>query len=302
MRNLTVSPTYWKSKSEPSFVDLTALEKGLRSGIRGEVRFGSGDRAMYASDAGNYRMVPIGVILPKNADDVMYGLEVCRRYHAPVVGRGGGTGIPGQTVNTAVVFDFSKYMNHIHELNPGERWATVEPGIIPDQLRHEAIRFGLTFGPDPATHNRNTIGGMIANNSCGIHSVMAGETVDNVHELDVVTYDGLRLTVGPTPDVLFQQMMNKGGRTAEIYRRLRDLRDRYAQRIRTEFRMIPRRVSGYNLPALLPEQGFDVARALVGTEGTLVFVLEATAHLVRHFPERVLVLLGYPDIFHAGDA
>src|ERR1051326_3582976 len=168
MRNLTVSPTYWKSKSEPSFVDLTALEKGLRSGIRGEVRFGSGDRAMYASDAGNYRMVPIGVILPKNADDVMYGLEVCRRYHAPIVSRGGGTGIPGQTVNTAVVFDFSKYMNHLVELNVERRYARVEPGIVRDELQKAAGPHGLAFGPDPATHNRNTLGGMIGNNSCGI--------------------------------------------------------------------------------------------------------------------------------------
>src|SRR5262249_27499214 len=159
----------------------------------------------------------------------------------------------------------------------------------------------LVFGPDPATHNRNTIGGMISNNSCGIHSVMAGETVDNVYELDVVTYDGIRMTVGPTSDVAFQRILNEGGRKADIYRRMRELRDRHADRIRVEFPMIPRRVSGYNLPALLPEQGFDVARALVGTEGTCVLVLSAKVRLVDNPPVRALLVLGYPDIFAAGD-
>src|SRR5262249_19166599 len=158
--------------------------------------------------AGNYRMIPIGVILPITAEDVIFGLQVCRRFGVPVVGRGGGTGIPGQTVNTAVVFDFSKYMNRIQDMHPGERWARVQPGIIPDQLTQEAKQFGLIFGPDPATHNRNTIGGMIGNNSCGIHSVMAGETVDNVDELDVITYDGLRMTVGDTSDALYQRILD----------------------------------------------------------------------------------------------
>src|SRR5689334_9153546 len=206
MRNIETAPSDIPKATTKSLVDVSGLELALRSRIRGEVRFSNGDRAMYASDAGNYRMVPIGVILPRNAEDVAYGLEVCRRYGAPVVGRGGGTGIPGQTVNAAVVFDFSKYMNRILEIHPGQRWAWVEPGIIPDQVKHAASPFGLTFGPDPATHNRNTIGGMVSNNSCGIHSVMAGETVDNVHELDVVTYDGVRLTVGPTSDLKFQQI------------------------------------------------------------------------------------------------
>jgi len=286
---------------QSELIDINGLEKDLEAAIEGEIRFGTGDRAMYASDAGNYRMVPIGVILPKSAEDVVQALRVCRSYGAPIVARGGGTGIPGQTVNTAVVFDFSKYMNRIHEFNPQQRWARVEPGIVPDELSRRANAYGLMFGPDPATHNRNTIGGMIGNNSCGIHSVMAGETVDNVEDLDVLTYDGVRMTVGATSDAEFEHILQQGGRRAEIYRRLRKLRDRYAENIRTEFRMIPRRVSGYNLPALLPDQGFNMARALVGTEGTCVLVLGARVKLVPNPSARALLVLGYPDVFAAAD-
>jgi FAD/FMN-containing dehydrogenase/Fe-S oxidoreductase len=282
-------------------IDVAALEKDLRAAVKGEVRFDDGDRGMYASDAGNYRMVPIGVILPRDAEDVLHTLAACRDHGAPIVARGGGTGIPGQTVNVAVLLDFSKYMNQIMEMNPGEKYARVQPGIVLDELRKAAGQHGLTFGPDPATHNRNTLGGMIGNNSCGIHSVMAGETVDNIDELDVVTYDGTRMTVGATSDQELEHIIREGGRKGEIYGRLRALRDRYAEQIRKEFPMIPRRVSGFNLPALLPEHGFNVAKALVGTEGTCVLVLEAKTKLVYNPPVRSLLVFGYPDIFAAGD-
>src|SRR5436305_6923067 len=153
-------------------VNLTALEKDLRAGVKGEVRFSDGDRGMYASDAGNYRMVPIGVIVPKDAEDVIYTLAACRRHGAPIVARGGGTGIPGQTVNVAVLLDFSKYMNQIVELNHEQQYAWVRPGVVLDQLRHAANEYELTFGPDPATHRRCTLGGMIGNNACGIRWMM----------------------------------------------------------------------------------------------------------------------------------
>jgi FAD/FMN-containing dehydrogenase len=282
-------------------VNVAALERDLRQGIKGEVRFSDGDRGIWASDAGNYRMVPIGIVLPRDAEDVVHTVDVCRKYRVPVVARGGGTGIPGQTVNIAVVLDFSKYMTRIREINPRERFAWIEPGIVLDDLRDAAAKHGLTFGPDPATHNRNTLGGMIGNNSCGIHSMMAGETVDNVDELEVLLYDGARMTVGATTEEDFNRIVAEGGRKAEVYRSLRALRDRYADRMRREFPMIPRRVSGFNLPALLPEQGFHVARALVGTEGTCAFVLEAKVRLVENPPVRSLLVLGYHDIFHAAD-
>jgi len=282
-------------------IDVEALHEELARGVSGEVRFGAGDRGMYASDAGNYRMVPIGVVLPKHAGDVHYALSVCRKYGAPIVARGGGTGIPGQSVNVAVLLDFSKYMNRIVEMNPDAHYARVQPGLVLDELRHAASTHGLTFGPDPATHNRNTLGGMIGNNSCGIHSMMAGETVDNVETLDVVLYDGTQLRVGPTSDAEYEAIVRAGGRRGEIYARLRALRDKYGEAIRREFPMIPRRVSGFNLPALLPEQGFNVARALVGTECTCCLVTEAKLTLVEKPRERSLVVLGFPDIFAAAD-
>jgi FAD/FMN-containing dehydrogenase/Fe-S oxidoreductase len=282
-------------------VDAAQLEHDLRASVRGEVRFGPGDRGMWASDAGNYRMVPIGVVLPHDIDDVVHTLDACRRYGAPITCRGGGTGIPGQTVNAAVILDFSKYMNNIVEMNPAERYARVEPGIVLDELRHAAGHHGLTFGPDPATHSRNTLGGMIGNNSCGIHSMMAGETVDNTDELSILLYDGTQMTVGATSDDELEAIIRGGGRRGEIYARLKALRDRHADRIRREFPMIPRRVSGFNLPALLPEQGFHVARALVGTEGTCAVVLGAKLKLVDSRPVRSLLVFGYPDIFTAAD-
>src|SRR3954447_636448 len=282
-------------------LDPSAIAAELRAGVKGEVRFGDGDRGMYASDAGNYRMVPIGVVLPRNADDVLQTLAVCRRYGAPIVARGGGTGIPGQTVNAAVLIDFSKYMNRIVELNPRQGYARIEPGIVLDELRNAAAPHGLTFGPDPATHSRNTLGGMIGNNSCGIHSMMAGETVDNIEELDVLLYDGTRMTVGATSDEDLERIIAEGGRRGDIYRRLRDLRDRYADRIRAEFPMIPRRVSGFNLPALLPEHGFHVAKTLVGTECTCVLVTEARTTLVDNPAARSLLVFGFQDIFSAAD-
>ncbi len=282
-------------------VDVRALERELTANVKGEVRFSDGDRAMYASDAGNYRMAPIGVVLPRDADDVLATVAACRRHGAPIVARGGGTGIPGQTVNVAVLLDFSKYMNRILEIDPVARYARVEPGVVLDELRHAAQRHGLTFGPDPATHSRNTLGGMIGNNSCGIHSVMAGETVDNIYELDIVLYDGTRMKVGPTSDEEMERIEREGGRRGETYRRLRELRDRHGERIRKEFPNIPRRVSGFDLVRLLPENGFDLAKALVGTEGTCALVLEAKVRLVYDPPVRSLLVFGYPDIFHAAD-
>lgn len=282
-------------------IDVAALQARLRSTIAGEVRFSPGDRGMYASDASNYRMVPLGVVLPKNADDVVATVAGCREYGAPIFARGGGTGIPGQTVNEGLLLDFSKYMNHIVELDAATKRARVEPGVVLDQLRNAANKHDLTFGPDPATHSRCTLGGMIANNSCGIHSVMAGETSDNIEELEILTYDGARFTVGPTTDEELATIIRQGGRRGQIYSQLKQFTDKHAGLIRKNFHAIPRRVSGYNLPALLPENGFHIARALVGSECTCVLILEATTKLIDWPPVRSLLVIGYPDIFHAAD-
>ena len=282
-------------------VDAAALAAALRSRIEGEVRFDDSSRALYATDGSSYRQVPIGVVLPRHVDDVLATVAICREYGAPVLSRGGGTSLAGQCCNVAVILDFSKYMAGILEIDPARRIARVQPGVILDHLRNAAEKFHLTFAPDPATHDRCTLGGMIGNNSCGVHSVMAGKTDDNIEALDILTYDGLRMKVGATSPDELDRIIREGGRRGEIYSRLKSLADTYGDLVRQRYPDIPRRVSGYNLNFLLPENGFHVARALVGSEGTCVTVLEATCRLVESPPERVLLVVAYPDIYQAAD-
>jgi FAD/FMN-containing dehydrogenase/Fe-S oxidoreductase len=289
-----------KSLQTPD-VDAIELASALRRKVRGEVRFDDGSRALYATDASNYRQVPIGVVIPKDTDDILETLALCRHYGAPVLPRGGGTSLAGQCCNVAVVLDTSKYLNRVLDVDPAGRLARVEPGAILDDLREQAERHHLTFGPDPATHSHCTLGGMIGNNSCGVHSVFAGKTDENVERLDIATYDGLRLSVGKTSEAELERIMAEGGRRGEIYAGLKELTGRHATAIRERYPKIPRRVSGYNLPYLLPENGFDVAKGLVGSEGTCVFVLEATLRLVESPPERCLLVLGFRDVYTAAD-
>ena len=277
------------------------LEKALIGEVRGEVRFDRGSRAMYATDGSNYRQIPIGLVVPRDAEDVKAAVAVCRNYGAPVLARGAGTRLAGQCCNVAVVLDFTKYMNRILELNSEDRYARVQPGVILDTLRNLAERHQLTFAPDPSTHNRCTIGGMIGNNSCGTHSLLGGKTVDNVEELRILLYDGTEMTVGPATENELNLIIREGGRRGEIYSKLRGLRDRYGDQIRARFPRIPRRVSGFNLDELLPEQGFNPARALVGTEGTCAIVLEAKVRLIHSPQHRALVGVGYKDAFIAAD-
>jgi FAD/FMN-containing dehydrogenase/Fe-S oxidoreductase len=278
-------------------VDVRGLEHDLARGVEGEVRFKPGDRALYTTGGSNYRQLPIGIVIPRTTDDVVETMRVCREYRAPVLGHGGGTSLAGQCCNVAVVVDFSKYLNQIVEIDPEQRLARVQPGLILDHLRKPAEGdYELTFGPDPSTHDHCTFGGMIGNNSCGVRSIMAQfygpgpRMSDNVHELDVLLYDGRRLRVreGTSGD-------------PEIDRRLTELRDRYADEIRRRYPDIPRRVSGYNLDDLLPERGFDIAAALTGTESTCALVLEATVHLLHAPPHRSLLVLGYEDEYAAAD-
>ncbi|QCP53620.1 FAD-binding oxidoreductase [Trinickia violacea] len=281
---------------------LRDVEAELRAAVRGEVRLDAGSKALYASDASNYRQIPLGVVVPADVDDLVAALDACRRKDVPFLTRGGGTSQNGQCVNVAVVADASKYVNRVIHVDAENRTAIVEPGVICDTLRDAAEVHGLTFAPDPATHSRCTLGGMIANNSCGAHSVMAGKTVENVEALEIATYDGARFWVGPTPEPELEAIIAEGGRRGEIYRKLRDLRDRYAESIRREFPQIKRRVSGFNLDQLLPENGFNVARALVGTEGTCAVTLHAKVRLVHSPSCRVLLVLGFKDIYTAADA
>lgn len=256
---------------------------------------------MYSTDASNYRQVPIGLVVPRDEDDVVATLRIARDHGAPILARGGGTSLAGQCCNVAVVIDTSKYMNRILELDPVRRIARVEPGVVLDRLRDAAEVHGLTFGPDPATHSRCTLGGMIGNNSCGVHSIMSGKTDANIESMRVLTADGVEMVVGPTSEDDLASIIAAGGRRGQIYSELRSIRDRYGDLIRKKFPPIPRNVSGFNLEQLLPEHGFNVARSLVGTEGTCVFVLEAAARLVPSPPYRSLVVLGFDDVYVAAD-
>jgi FAD/FMN-containing dehydrogenase/Fe-S oxidoreductase len=298
-------------RTEPvSFSDdaTAALAEALRRRVDGEVRFDAGSRAIYSTDASNYRHPPIGVVIPRSVEALVETVAVCREHGAPLVNRGGGTSLAGQTCNTAVVIDGSKYLNRILEMDYERHEARVQPGVIFETVRQQAEQHGLTLAFDTSTHDRATIGGMIGNNSCGVHSVLAqmeghgsGRTADNVDEMEILTYDGCRLRVGKTGDEELEARIRKGGREGEIYAKLKAFRDKYADLIRERYPDIPRRVSGYNLPQLLPEKHFHVARALAGTEGTCVTILEATVALVKNPPARALLVLGYPDVYQTGD-
>ncbi|MGZ4835642.1 MAG: FAD-binding oxidoreductase, partial [Terriglobales bacterium] len=284
-------------------VDVPGLEKELRRNVEGEVRFDAGSKALYAVDGSNYRQPPIGVVIPKSKEDVIATVAACRKFGAPLLSRGGGTSLAGQCCNTAIVIDWTKYLHNILEINPAERYARVQPGTICDDLRKAAAKFNLTWGPDPATHNHCVFGGMLGNNSCGAHAQMAGKAVDNTEELDVLLYDGTRLTVGWTDDGKARRLIERGSHEAEIYRKLLLLRDRYGDLVVKNYPKIPRRVSGYNLDQLVPAKDgrWNLARALVGTEATCVTYLEAKVRLIDARAQRVILLLGYPDIYHAAD-
>jgi FAD/FMN-containing dehydrogenase/Fe-S oxidoreductase len=278
------------------------LEALLKKTVRGQVRFDMGGRALYASDSSNYRQLPIGFVCPRDAADVEAAVAACRATGAAILPRGAGTSACGQTVNVAVVMDYSRHMNALTSLDPAAKQATVQPGIVLDRLREATEVHHLTYAPDPATHTRCTLGGMIGNNSCGVHGLLGGKVVDNVESLDIVLYDGTRMTVGRTSEEELQAIIRAGGRKSQIYAGLAGIRDRYADLIRKKFPKIPRRVSGYNIDDLLPENGFHVARALVGTEGTCANIVSATLNLADSPPYRVLVVLAYPDAFMAADA
>ncbi len=281
-----------------------AIEAELKRRTGAEVRFDAGTRSVYAVDGSNYRQVPIGAVIPRSVDDVVETIAICREFGAPVLSRGGGTSLAGQCCNTAIVIDWTKYLNKVLHIDWDRRLGTVQPGTVCDDLRNAAGARQMTFGPDPATHTHCTFGGMLGNNSCGVHAQMAGKTVDNTDSLEIITYDGLRMRAGWMHVNEMDAAIHQGGRKGEIFAKLKALRDRYAPLIEKNYPKIPRRVSGYNLDQLIPnsEGYFNLARALVGSEGTLVTILEATMNLVHNPPYQVLVVLGYPDIYTAGDA
>ncbi|MBC9724246.1 FAD-binding and (Fe-S)-binding domain-containing protein [Streptomyces sp. TRM68367] len=268
----------------------------------GEVADDAGRRAQYASDASNYRQVPLAVVFPRERRHVLNALAVCRRLGVPVTSRGAGTSTSGQAVGSGVVLDFSRYFNRLLAVDPHARTATVQPGIVLDDLQSAAAGHGLRFGADPSTHSRCTLGGMIGNNACGTHSVAWGRTADNVVELDVVTYRGTVLRLGEMSEAEIHRAMAEGDDRAQLIASLYRLAQDNLAVLRTRLGRFPRQVSGYSLEHLLPERRFDLARALVGSEGTLAVVLSATVRLISPPPARALVVLGYRDACAAADA
>lgn len=297
----TVERSTSSSAPDAGAPDVAALEEALRAEVEGEVRFDPGSRGAYATDGSNYRQVPIGVVVPYGVEASAAAVAVCARFGAPVLSRGGGTSLAGQCTNTAVVIDWTKYCDGLVSVDREARTCVVEPGIVLDELNRQLAACGLKFGPKPSTHTHCTIGGMIGNNSCGASAQAYGKTVDNVRRLEILTYDGLRCWVGRTSPQEYEAITARGDRRAELYTGLRAIGDRYLADIRRGYPKIPRRVSGYNLDDLLPENGFHVARGLVGSEGTLVTVLRAELELVPVPAADAMLILGYPDICAAAD-
>ncbi len=289
-------------------LDVAGLRRQLEETVAGEVGFDARAKGLYATDASNFRQVPVGVVVPRTLEDVVAVHAACDRFGAPLLARGCGTSLSGETVNRAVVIDVSRHLDAIGEVDVEARTVTVEPGAINEQVNRRTGPHGLVFGPDPSTHSRCTIGGNVGNNSCGIHSLQSQlygpgpRTADNVAALEVLTHDGARFWVGVGEEERLEEIVAAGGRKGELYAALRALRDRHADAIRAGYppvERLPRRVSGYNLDELLPERGFNVARALVGTEGTCVTVLRATLLLTPAMLQRSLVVVEYDDLAEA---
>jgi FAD/FMN-containing dehydrogenase/Fe-S oxidoreductase len=282
-------------------MSLATFQSELRRLIEGDVRFDTATLAIYSTDSSNYRQVPLGMVAPRHEGDVIRAVALARENGVPLVARGGGTSLAGQTCNTALVLDFSRYMNSIRAIDADKRLAVVQPGVVQNHLNTALAPHGLFFAPDPSTKDRCTLGGMLGNNSCGAHSAAHGKSVDNVNALDVLLYDGTRLQLSPKSQTEVDALIAAGGRTGELYAGMRAIRDHYGNLVRQRFPKIPRRVSGYNLDDLLPENGFNLARALIGSEGTLALILEATVRVVPKPKELVLLALGFEDIFIAAD-
>jgi FAD/FMN-containing dehydrogenase/Fe-S oxidoreductase len=288
------------------------LEHELRKAITGEVRFDPASRLLYSTDASMYQVEPIGVVIPRDGGDVQAAVEVARAQRVALLPRGGGTSLTGQSVNRALVLDFSRWMNRVLEVNADERWARVQPGLVQDELNHHVRPLGLLFGPDTSTSNRATLGGMLGNNSGGSHSIAYGLTVDHVLEITALLADGTRVVFG---DVTPEEILRRGRRAGiegQIYREVARIRDAYADEIRARYPHHWRRVAGYNLNELVgvgikpgsaagdaTARGLNMARLVVGSEGTLLTIVEAKVRLVRRPAKTALGVIHYRDLQEA---
>ena len=278
------------------------LAADLEQQLAGELRVDSVSRLLYSTDASIYQVMPLGVVFPQHADDLGVLVEFAAEHRLPLLARGGGTSLEGQTVNDALVIDCSRYLNNVIEVNKEERWARVQPGVVQDQLNRAVAAEGLKFGPDTATAGRATLGGMIGNNSAGAHSIVYGKTIDHVLELHCLLADGTEATFGPlTPRQLQAKQQLEGGLGA-IYRSIPALLERHRHEIESRFPKVMRHVSGYNLDALVAGDAFDLARLIVGSEGTLATIVEAKVQLVPRPPATALGVAQFDDLVQAMEA
>ena len=278
------------------------IEQMLRQRVTGEVRFDPFSRVLYSTDASIYQMEPVGVVVPRSEEDVLAVLEVARDNRVPVLPRAGGTSLAGQTVNHAIVMDFSKYLNQVVEVNRDEGWARVQPGIVLDQLNRELVPHGMMYAPDPTTSSRACVGGGVGNNTCGAHSVIYGKTLDHIKELDVVLSDGSKTHCSPLDAGELEAKLSGTGLESDIYRGVRRLAQENAAEIDVRYPKIMRRVSGYNLDEFLTDSPFNLSRMVVGSEGTLCVVTEAKINLVPRPVMTALSVLHFIDIFQASEA
>ncbi len=282
--------------------DTRALESELRRRIAGEVRFDAYSRAMYSTDASIYQMEPVGAVIPRDADDVAAVITTCAKAGVAVLPRGGGTSLAGQTVNHAVVLDFSKYMRTVVEVNPQERWARAQPGITLDELNHHLLPYGLHFTPDPTTSSPATVGGAIGNNSCGAHSVVYGKTSDHVKELRVVLSDGHPAIFQPLNGAALEAKLAQNNLEGRIYREAPRIAAEQRQEIERRYPKVRRRVAGYNLDMMLGDDPPDLSKLVVGSEGTLVAVTEATLNLEPLPKMKALAVLHFRALAEAMEA
>ncbi|MCI0878613.1 MAG: FAD-binding protein [Chloroflexi bacterium] len=278
------------------------LAEALRARVSGEVRFDPFSRVLYSTDASIYQMEPVGVVIPRSVDDVLAVMEVAKKNNVPVLPRAGGTSLAGQTVNHAIVIDFSKYLNQVIEVNPEEMWVRVQPGIVLDQLNRELAVHGLQYAPDPTTSNRACVGGGIGNNSCGAHSVIYGKTLDHVKEVEVILSDGTQAHFGLLEAHQLEAKLSGTGLESDIYREVRRIAQDNLPEITARYPQIMRRVSGYNLDQFLSDDPFNMARMVVGSEGTLCLVTEAKLNLVPRPTMTALSVLHFADIVQASEA
>src|SRR6059036_1874985 len=256
------------------------LYHSLKSRVNGEVRFDRASRLIYSTDASIYEIEPIGVVIPRTHEDVFATMEIARDFKVPVLPRGAGTSLAGQTVGDAVVMDMSKHLNRVLEVNTEERWAIVEPGVVQEQLNLHVRPMGFLFGPDTSTANRATLGGMIGNNSAGAHSILYGKTIDHVLEMKVVLSNGDEALFGPLPREVLAGRMKGERLESQLYRRIQALAEENRSEIQLRYPQLMRRVSGYNLDEFIKDQPFNLSRLVVGSEGTLAVVTEAKLKIV----------------------